>query len=207
MREEHSLTQTDLADRLGRAQSFVSKYERGDRQLDLVEVEEVCRGLGVGLSELLMAWSPDALLDPPEALRGPPQVVGEARVRYQSTSRGGALVLASMSPGELREGSSTPGDTLCVSAETRRLLARWLQSGTLTPWMRVLGEILTMQGAWASGRSPLLLPEHLEELVDAFASVATSRELEQLVAFLRRATAEQRCVVATLRDEASDESQ
>lgn len=36
-REQASITQTELASRLGRPQSFVSKYERLERRLDLGE--------------------------------------------------------------------------------------------------------------------------------------------------------------------------
>ena len=36
-RERRGLTQTDVAQRLGKPQSFVSKYERGERRLDFVE--------------------------------------------------------------------------------------------------------------------------------------------------------------------------
>jgi len=46
-RKSTGLTQVDLADRLGRPQSFVSKYERGERRLDVVEFCEVCHALGV----------------------------------------------------------------------------------------------------------------------------------------------------------------
>ena len=44
-RETATLTQAQLADRLGRPQSFVSKYESGDHNLDVIEFVEVCRGL------------------------------------------------------------------------------------------------------------------------------------------------------------------
>jgi transcriptional regulator with XRE-family HTH domain len=40
-RHAQSLTQVQLAEKLGRPQSFVSKYERGERRLDFVEVVEV----------------------------------------------------------------------------------------------------------------------------------------------------------------------
>ena len=41
-REEAGLRQIDVAERLGYPQSFVSKYESGERRLDLLELENVC---------------------------------------------------------------------------------------------------------------------------------------------------------------------
>ena len=41
-RTKVGLTQIDVAGRLGRPQSFVSKYESGERRLDVVEFLEVC---------------------------------------------------------------------------------------------------------------------------------------------------------------------
>jgi transcriptional regulator with XRE-family HTH domain len=46
-RKKAGLTQTELAERLGETQSFVSKCERGERRLDIVEVRSYCRALGV----------------------------------------------------------------------------------------------------------------------------------------------------------------
>ena len=40
------LTQAELAEELGRPQSFVSKLENGERRLDIVEFLEVMRALG-----------------------------------------------------------------------------------------------------------------------------------------------------------------
>lgn len=40
-RNERGLTQTQLAEKLGRPQSFVSKYEIGERRLDFIEVLEL----------------------------------------------------------------------------------------------------------------------------------------------------------------------
>lgn len=51
MRVEAGLRQSDLGDRLGQPQSFVSKYESGQRRLDLVEIRQVCDALGVSLPE------------------------------------------------------------------------------------------------------------------------------------------------------------
>jgi transcriptional regulator with XRE-family HTH domain len=44
-RQAASLTQVELAAKLKRPQSFVSKYERGERRLDVVEFLDVARAL------------------------------------------------------------------------------------------------------------------------------------------------------------------
>ena len=44
-REEAGLTQEQLALRLGESQSFVSKVERGERRLDIVELRQVSLAL------------------------------------------------------------------------------------------------------------------------------------------------------------------
>ena len=49
-RRESGLTQVALADRLGETQSFVSKCERGERRLDIVEVRAFCQAFGVSLT-------------------------------------------------------------------------------------------------------------------------------------------------------------
>ncbi|MFZ5995202.1 MAG: helix-turn-helix domain-containing protein [Thermodesulfobacteriota bacterium] len=48
-RLEASLTQAELAQRLGVNQSFVSKYESGERRLDLIELRNICKALGIPL--------------------------------------------------------------------------------------------------------------------------------------------------------------
>jgi len=50
LRLDRDLRQQELAAQLGKPQSFVSKYEAGERRLDLVELREICRVLGVSLS-------------------------------------------------------------------------------------------------------------------------------------------------------------
>jgi len=52
-RENAGLTQTALAKKLNRPQSFVSKYESGERRLDLVELQEVCKALGISLVDFV----------------------------------------------------------------------------------------------------------------------------------------------------------
>jgi len=52
-RKQSGFTQVELATRLTRPQSFVSKYERGARRLDVVEFREVAVALGVDPIRLL----------------------------------------------------------------------------------------------------------------------------------------------------------
>ena len=47
LRIDAGLTQTELASRLQRDQTFVSKYESGERRLDILEVREICGAIGV----------------------------------------------------------------------------------------------------------------------------------------------------------------
>jgi ribosome-binding protein aMBF1 (putative translation factor) len=49
------LTQTEVATKLGRPQSFVSKYESGERRLDVIEFLSVCDALGVRPTDMLKA--------------------------------------------------------------------------------------------------------------------------------------------------------
>lgn len=43
--------QEDLAKKLGVPQSMVSKYEIGERRLDILEIREICSILGLSLTE------------------------------------------------------------------------------------------------------------------------------------------------------------
>ena len=51
LRRQSAMTQETLAERLKTPQSFVSKYESGERRLDVLELRKVCTVLGIGLSE------------------------------------------------------------------------------------------------------------------------------------------------------------
>lgn len=51
-RRSQGLSQTALADKLGRVQTFVSKYERGERRLDVVEFLDVAQALGIDPSKV-----------------------------------------------------------------------------------------------------------------------------------------------------------
>jgi transcriptional regulator with XRE-family HTH domain len=46
-RKNRRLTQSALADRLGRRQTFVSKYEIGERRIDVIEFLDIARELEV----------------------------------------------------------------------------------------------------------------------------------------------------------------
>ncbi len=46
-RKEINLTQVELSVKLSRPQSYVSKYERGERRLDLIELLEIAEALEI----------------------------------------------------------------------------------------------------------------------------------------------------------------
>ena len=48
------LTQVELANRLEKPQSYVSKYERGERRVDVVELIQISKALGIRASEIVM---------------------------------------------------------------------------------------------------------------------------------------------------------
>jgi len=48
-RKRLGLNQTQLAERLGRHQQFVSRYETGERRLDVVEFADVAKTMGLPL--------------------------------------------------------------------------------------------------------------------------------------------------------------
>jgi transcriptional regulator with XRE-family HTH domain len=49
MRIEAGLTQAELGARLNKAQADVSRYESGQRRLDVLEVREICQAIGTSL--------------------------------------------------------------------------------------------------------------------------------------------------------------
>jgi len=52
-RTKAELTQTQLAKKLEVQQSFVSKYESGERRLDVLELRRVCAALNLSLAEFV----------------------------------------------------------------------------------------------------------------------------------------------------------
>lgn len=53
IRVEAGLRQVDLAKKLKVPQSMISKYEVGERRIDLLELREICAALGVSLVEVV----------------------------------------------------------------------------------------------------------------------------------------------------------
>jgi transcriptional regulator with XRE-family HTH domain len=53
-RERSGITQVDLAQRLGETQSFISKCERGERRIDIVELRSFCSAIGVSLPSFVL---------------------------------------------------------------------------------------------------------------------------------------------------------
>lgn len=47
IRQEAGLRQVDLAERLGQPQPFVSRYESGERRLDVLELKRLCEVVGI----------------------------------------------------------------------------------------------------------------------------------------------------------------
>jgi len=59
IRADAEITQAKLAARLGVPQSVVSKYESGERRLDVLELRQVCRALGVSLADFVRRLEKD----------------------------------------------------------------------------------------------------------------------------------------------------
>ena len=53
VRLDASLTQLQLAEKIKQTQSYVSKYEGGEQRLDLIELEAVCKAVGISLTDFV----------------------------------------------------------------------------------------------------------------------------------------------------------
>ncbi len=47
------MTQSQLAERLGKPQSFIAKYEGGERRLDVIEFVDVVKAMGGSPTDLI----------------------------------------------------------------------------------------------------------------------------------------------------------
>jgi transcriptional regulator with XRE-family HTH domain len=55
-REKAGLTQIDLAKAIDETQSYVSKCERGERRLDLIQLRAFCAAMGIDLQVFISAF-------------------------------------------------------------------------------------------------------------------------------------------------------
>lgn len=55
-RKAAGVTQVELAARLGKPQSFVSKVERGERRIDVIEFCQIAEALGCDPAKLLQEF-------------------------------------------------------------------------------------------------------------------------------------------------------
>ncbi len=91
-REALRLTQSQFGERLGLSQHYVSRYELGDRRLDIFELDAICHALGITLPDFwaLFKSGEDALnasladVTPQDVPTAPPQ---RARRPHPEASR------------------------------------------------------------------------------------------------------------------------
>ncbi|MFM9959623.1 MAG: helix-turn-helix domain-containing protein [Planctomycetaceae bacterium] len=57
LRLRAEVTQTDLAVRLGHPQSHVSKFEAGERRLDVIETMAICNAIGVSFEDFISEFT------------------------------------------------------------------------------------------------------------------------------------------------------
>ena len=50
------MKQVEVATHLDVPQSFVSKYETGQRRLDLVDLQAVCKAVGINIPDLIILF-------------------------------------------------------------------------------------------------------------------------------------------------------
>ncbi len=56
VRKSAGMTQVELAEKLGQTQSFISKCEKGDLRLDVVQLARICEALGLSLSTFVRRY-------------------------------------------------------------------------------------------------------------------------------------------------------
>lgn len=52
-RQRAGLTQAEVARKIGETQTFVSKCERGERRIDVIELRTFCRAFGISLKQFV----------------------------------------------------------------------------------------------------------------------------------------------------------
>ncbi len=62
-REKAGYTQIELAALIGQSQSFVTKAEKGDRRLDLVQLRTLLKTFGISMTEFVRRWEREITKD------------------------------------------------------------------------------------------------------------------------------------------------
>ncbi|MHC5198087.1 helix-turn-helix domain-containing protein [Pseudomonas frederiksbergensis] len=62
-RKAAGLTQVQCSKALGRPQSFMSDVESGTRRLDIVQLRDLCKVLGIGLQDLIAEFEKSLAVD------------------------------------------------------------------------------------------------------------------------------------------------
>nr|WP_249204464.1 helix-turn-helix transcriptional regulator [Acetobacter thailandicus] len=65
-RKTGGMTQAELAAALGKPQSFVAKYENGERRIDVIEFVDITAALGVSSADLLVRLAHGTEKSPPD---------------------------------------------------------------------------------------------------------------------------------------------
>jgi transcriptional regulator with XRE-family HTH domain len=68
-RESAGLTQVAIAERLSKPQSFISKYERGERRLDFTEFIELANMLEIDIADFVSRYRSEISQTPPQRVR------------------------------------------------------------------------------------------------------------------------------------------
>ena len=71
LRREKGVTQEALAELLGMPQSYVSKYELGERRLDLIETFAICRALNADFVAFVRQFAKRAELERGDGIASP----------------------------------------------------------------------------------------------------------------------------------------
>jgi|APSaa5957512622_1039677.scaffolds.fasta_scaffold233131_1 transcriptional regulator with XRE-family HTH domain len=53
LRRDRNLSQADIGERIQKRQTFISKYELGERRLDILELRTVCHAIGISLTDFV----------------------------------------------------------------------------------------------------------------------------------------------------------
>jgi transcriptional regulator with XRE-family HTH domain len=59
LRKTAKLTQTKLAEKLGKPQNYISKIENGERGLSLIEARAYCKACKYDIAKFVRAWDKD----------------------------------------------------------------------------------------------------------------------------------------------------